>query len=610
MGVPLAVALVTVVVFGRLVWCGFTEWDDPSTIRDNRRLAPPSWTAVRFYWTTVGEQTPGQLYTPVTYTVWSAVAAACGIRPMAFHGANVLLHATAAVMAYGLLRRLFGNPWAAAAGALAFALHPVQVESVGWASGTKDVLCGLFSIAALWAYVAAVQAGAESRSSTPAAGRPGPTVPMGTLAYAAEPGGGRSTRRILYLVATSWFLLAMLAKPTAIVVPLMAAVIDRMLLGRPWRTVAAWLWPWAVLMVPCGLWTRAAQPAPWASPVPAWTRPLVATDAVAFYLGKLVWPAHLGVDYGRRPTVAFASGALWWTWVVPAGVVAVVAWRRSRGAAAAGLLFLLPLAPVSGLVPFDMQFYSTVADHYLYLPMLGVAVGVAMVLSREARWHGFPTPVVTGGEPAPQIGGRSDVSGMDGMPVRRWVAATSVATVLAALAVRSVVQEPVWQDTAKLFQHALAVNPRSFVACDMLGGVEAFIEGGRIRGDRLSVPATDPRYAEWRGHVQAGLGWYQRSLDRYDGYVPSLINTATYAGQLGDRPRQRAALRRVVALQPTLPAAMRAEPVELVRRLVAADDTATAAAYLDDQIRRHPDDVSLLLLQARVGSMSPGTSAP
>ena len=46
------------------------------------------------------------------------------------------------------------------------------------------------------------------------------------------------------------------------------------------------------------------------------------------------------------------------------------------------ILFVSPLIPVLGLKPFDFQQYSTVADHYLYIPMIGVALIVATMLAR------------------------------------------------------------------------------------------------------------------------------------------------------------------------------------------------------------------------------------
>src|SRR5207237_8629901 len=45
-----------------------------------------------------------------------------------------------------------GAGFPAFAGALIWAIHPMKVESVVWISGRKDVLCGMFYVAALIAY--------------------------------------------------------------------------------------------------------------------------------------------------------------------------------------------------------------------------------------------------------------------------------------------------------------------------------------------------------------------------------------------------------------------------------------------------------------------------
>ena len=532
---PLGIAAIAVLAFARLVGCSFTDWDDQGTIWQNPRLNPPTLAAVEFYWRAWGAKAPGQLYTPVTYTAWAAVAAvseatAGRLSPAVFHGANVGLHAVTAVLVYGLLRRLVGRPWPAAGGALLFALHPVQVEPVGWASGTKDVLCGLFAVAALWAYVAAV----------------------GTTR--------RSRRRGLYAAATGLFVLAMLSKPTAMMVPPMAAAIDVLVLRRPVGKAARWLWPWAVLMIPCALQARAAQPADWASPVPAWTRPLVAADAVAFDVAKVAWPAHLCVDYGRRPAVVVAAGAVYWTWLVPAAVAGLLVWRRDRVLAAAAALCVLPLAPVLGLVPFDFQLYSTVADHYLYLPMVGVALAAAWGLA-----HVSPRPWVVRGV----VGG--------------------AVAVLVALGVRSAAQEPTWRDTTSLFTQVLAVNPGSFAACDQMGYVRS-TAARAIRGDRRTVPPADPGYAEWRADLEDSLRWYDESLRLNPAYGPSLVNIAINAGQLGEHDVQRAALRRDAALQATLPAGLRADPASLGGWMLDVGDPAGAVDYLDRVLRADPTD--------------------
>jgi hypothetical protein len=258
--------------------------------------------------------------------------------------------------------------------------------------------------------------------------------------------------------------LGTLSKPTAVVTPAVVAALDLFVVGRGWRRVGRDVWPWVVAVVPCVVWAKVVQHVPALGPW--WSRPLVALDAVAFYLGKVVWPGALGVDYGRNPLEAMARGWLWWTWVVPVGVAAVLWWKRVewRVLVGAGVVFVAGMAPVSGVVPFMFQRYSTVADHYMYLPMVGVGVAVAWGVSR------WPTRGV-------------------GVVVGAW------ATVLV---VWSVVQAGVWADDETLARHGLAVNPGSFpmlvnlattldVRAEREGDVAGRREAERLFGAALKV---------------------------------------------------------------------------------------------------------------------------
>jgi tetratricopeptide (TPR) repeat protein len=112
----------------------------------------------------------------------------------------------------------------------------------------------------------------------------------------------------------------------------------------------------------------------------------VAGDALGFYLGKLFWPLPpwgLCADYGRAPNFLFAAGTLYWSWLIPALVVAVIcAFKRLR-------IYLLPCAllaigvlPTLGLIPFNFQVVSTVSDRYLYLGMLGPGLALALFALR------------------------------------------------------------------------------------------------------------------------------------------------------------------------------------------------------------------------------------
>ena len=154
----------------------------------------------------------------------------------------------------------------------------------------KDVLSGAFAMIALWQYV--VFAGNDA------------------------PATSRRRRGVHFAIAMLAYVLAILAKPSAIVVPLLAFVLDRCVVGRPWKKVLLEISPMLPVMLGGILLSRWVQP----SSVPAdgghmFLRPLIATDALAFYLYKLFFPLWLGIQYDRAPMTVIHNGAIYITWL-------------------------------------------------------------------------------------------------------------------------------------------------------------------------------------------------------------------------------------------------------------------------------------------------------
>ena len=141
-----------------------------------------------------GLQIPSQAI-PIVPEVIDVLAAVLTIWILGFH---LLLLPTFVVELIPLVDML--PTWTACVGAVLFAVHPVQVETVAWASGMKDLLCGLFVVGAMVAYVRSVDGvadpvgrkkGQETASATPS------TVAIGI----------------------GLMVLGMLSKPTAMVTP-------------------------------------------------------------------------------------------------------------------------------------------------------------------------------------------------------------------------------------------------------------------------------------------------------------------------------------------------------------------------------------------------------
>ncbi|MDH7570696.1 MAG: hypothetical protein QHJ73_14035, partial [Armatimonadota bacterium] len=359
--VPLLLLLITTGVFWEVRHLQFLNWDETIHVTANEYFDPVTPERVLRFW-----QRPfSGMYIPVVYTLWAGIAAFArnvprpdgtfALNPSAFHTANLVVHLLNVLLAYSLLHRLVRKPWAAAAGAALFAIHPLQVEPVAWVPGFRDLVAAFFSLLALRLYVAMVD--------NPSATR----------------------RGILYPAAFVAFVLALLAKPGSAVVPFVALALHRWALGRPFLQGVRLLWPWWIASLPPQLITRSEQS--FATPTPVWARPFIAGDALAFYLGKLAWPVGLCADYGRTPEEVLGHAWGYLTWLAPA-VLGVLVWRgraRRPMLLAAAALFSLGLLPVLGFVPFIFQQFSTVADRYAYLALLGPAVALAWWLSTQRR---------------------------------------------------------------------------------------------------------------------------------------------------------------------------------------------------------------------------------
>lgn len=407
----------------RLCASDFSWWDDQMTIHQNRLVTNPTFASLKTFWTTM---TQG-LYVPVTWTVWAAIAKTAYVaeptydgiflNPWFFHTFNVLLHVGATLMVFAILQRLFKRPDAALIGALFFGVHPVQVESVGWISGMKDLLCWVFALCVVLVYIRRVQAVQASNKPLWASWE----LPACCVLLA----------------------LGILSKPTAMVTPAALLALDGLLLRRQWKRTILELLPLFAITAG-GAWVaRVAQYVDTVKPSQLWQRPFIIGDNVAFYLGKILWPAHLGIDYSRTVDFVMSRPIVYVLWIIPAALAVLVLCNLKRRPvlAAGGAIFLIGFAPVSGIATFQMQHISLSTDHYLYFSLLGVAMVIAWVVSIFPNRTTF---VVSG-------------------------------VVLLALAGKSFIQTGIWRDSTALFNGTIAANPDSAVARNNLAA--GFING-------------------------------------------------------------------------------------------------------------------------------------
>jgi len=347
------ICVLAVALFAPSIAFEFSGWDDNDVLARNPRLLDPTIENLAFYWT----HSQFDLYVPVTQTVWWMAAlfaratdedGATILRPGVFHSLNVLLHALAGLGCFELLRKLVKEPLMALAGAAIYVAHPLQVETVCWASATKDLLAGVFGIAAL-------------------------------VVHTSDMPGRRR-----WWIATLLALAAMLSKPSAVTLPAIAILLDTGLRGVPLRAALLRCLPWIIVAIPVMVVAKLVQQGyPGTDYGPA-ARGSVVLFSLGFYLVKLVWPMSLAFDYGHTPAavVERSSSLLHFAFLTAVSIVCAATWKRYRPLSIGLGIFFVAMLPVLGLLPFYFQIYSTVGDHYVYLGMLGAAL-IAASLPRK-----------------------------------------------------------------------------------------------------------------------------------------------------------------------------------------------------------------------------------
>jgi len=174
-------------------------------------------------------------------------------------------------------------------------------------------------------------------------------------------------------------------------------------------------------------------------------------------------------------------------------------------------------------------------------------------------------------------------------PLRRSVF-IAVILILIVLATRSIFQEPVWQDTRSLLSHALVVNPRS-TAC--MGGM-GYLTG---REARALLDAGKPARA--RPLFDQSIEWYRKILEIQPNSAPSMANLALDYQKIGRRDLGLIEIHKIVAIEPTLPASLRADPITVATMLLNFDDTTGAIAWLDQVLRENPANINAQILRQR-----------
>jgi Tfp pilus assembly protein PilF len=171
----LGIVLITVWTFVPALQNGFVDWDEKSLI-NNSAYRGLGWSELR--WMVVGFQF-GR-YEPVTWLTFGLDHVVWWTDPFGYHWTNLLLHGANATAVYLLALGLFSfgtsgdsqpsndiQRLAAGFSALAFAVHPLRVEPVAWASARSEILASLFFLCSVLFYLQAARTSQANRRGAP-----------------------------------------------------------------------------------------------------------------------------------------------------------------------------------------------------------------------------------------------------------------------------------------------------------------------------------------------------------------------------------------------------------------------------------------------------------
>lgn len=421
----------------------------------------------------------GDSYRPIRTISYAIDFAIWGLNPTGFRLTNILIHAVNAIMVLWVARRLTdGAKIASMAAAVFFAVHPVQSESVAYISGRRDVLFSLFFLAGFLAYVRFREAPTRAVAAR---------WLIATGACFALSLMSKEMAASFPLVCVLWDLTRATAPSVDGQRPTVGSALGRMvrqgaiLYGAGFIALAGFAYYSVIVR---NATTRIGE-----AGVTFWggsllTNTLTVPLTYAHYAKLAVWPKQLAAQYfgAFEPATGFSDPRVVPALIFLAGIAAVGTWlllRTSHRVAGFGLLwFVVTLLPASQILPH----HEIVADHYLYLPLVGVGLVLADLV-QTIGWRMLPSG-----------GGTASV--------------TLLVILLGAFAVRTVVRNADWKDDPTLWEATYAAVPESPRAAYNYGLV-----------------LTN------RGEHERAIPYYQQAIERDPTFITSYFNLAsTYAG--------------------------------------------------------------------------------
>ncbi|MFH1369830.1 MAG: tetratricopeptide repeat protein [Planctomycetota bacterium] len=414
----------TAAVYMQTARFDFVDFDDPTYVGNNPKI-PGGLTldGVKWAFTTMH----GSNWFPLVWLSLMIDRQLFGMGAGGFHLTNVVLHIANALLLFWVLKRYTKTLIPSFFVAAFFALHPLHVESVAWVAERKDVLCTLFWMLTMLAYLRFV----ERRT----AGR--------------------------YTIMLMCFSLGLMSKPMLVTLPFVLLIMDYWPLRRLWpeegigvsffRLIIEKI-PLFILLAISSWLTFIAQKTGGSvvrlSVFPIDYRVGNALISYLDYISKMFYPVRLAAFYPYRTTGLADWSVATSTAVLLVVTVVIVLLRRRKYLLAGWLWYLGTLVPVIGLVQVGRQ---ATADRYTYIPLTGLFIMLVWLAGGIISKCRYKAAIVS-------IGGTA---------------------LICILWILTFMQVGYWRDTITLLAHTAAVTTDNYLAHSVLGA--HYVEKGDIK---------------------------------------------------------------------------------------------------------------------------------
>ena len=415
----IVLAIITFIAFEPVIHNGFINFDDDIYIYQNSHITS-GLKVENIVWAFTNIHAYN--YHPLTSMSHILDCQLYGLNPGAHHFTNLLIHIANALLLFTVLSRMTKRVWASAFVVALFALHPMHVESVAWASERKDTLSAFFWMLTLLFY-----------------------------SYYTE-----RQRAGYYLSALLAFSLGLLSKPMVVTLPFVLLLLDYWPLGRfqtgqVGRRVIEKIPFFAISAILSFVTYMVQRKVELVKTLSSYSLPWRIENAIVsyvIYIGKMFWPVRMSIFYphpqGSIPLWQ-AGGAI----LILLVITFLALWKlRQKPYIAVGWLwFLGTLVPVIGIFQVGLQGY---ADRYSYIPYIGLFIIIVWTVSdipAQSNW-------------------------------RKVIFCLSAVIIFSALGVKTWIQAGYWHNNESLYKHSIDAVENNWWAHEMLGNAYVSMDSG------------------------------------------------------------------------------------------------------------------------------------